>query len=448
MKKVLSLLLCLCMLAGLAACGVKYTGIQVAQTVELNIGESYDLRANVFLDFGEAQLSDEARIKATEAANFTYASSDLGIVSVDEDGQLTAIAPGSAVVTVQDEDGIQAETTVTVREPVESIKAEKTVTLAVGETHRLSPKIQPESAQNETLAFVTSDSKVAVVDENGTISGVSAGECTITIRAENSVESTVSVAVTPRLESIAFEEQQVTVATGETLKLTVAATPEDAALDITWSVEDKKVATVDKNGVVTGKAEGTTKVQAVSGEVSAECEIHVVAASEGGTSRPLGSAPAPASSKPKNTNNTTGTDGNNGGNTGGNAGNDGGGQDNTTPQPPQQPQPPAPQPPAPVQLDANAAVAAAIAYANTLPYAYGVNQSMPSYHFGTDVAFYASQGGTQEGLNRDACQGVDMAYAAIMSDVEKLLANGTAPEDIPKYSIGVWFDGSSIYAGW
>lgn len=91
---------------------------------------------------------------------------------------------------------------------------------------------------------------------------------------------TVSVAVT----SVAVDKNAETIKVGATIPLSATVTYEDATTDskVSWSSSDETVATVDANGVVTGKKEGTatitatTKGKDANGQpLAANCEITV-----------------------------------------------------------------------------------------------------------------------------------------------------------------------------
>lgn len=63
---------------------------------------------------------------------------------------------------------------------------------------------------------------------------------------------------------------------GKTVTLKAAAEPSSAVLgEVTWSTGDKEIATVDKDGVVTGVKAGKTTITAKSGEISGTFEITV-----------------------------------------------------------------------------------------------------------------------------------------------------------------------------
>ena len=81
--------------------------------------------------------------------------------------------------------------------------------------------------------------------------------------------------VTPA-ESVALNKTAVNIGVGQkyTLKATVA--PSDALQNVKWSTSDKKLATVDANGVVTGKRTGTVTITAKTANgKTATCKVNV-----------------------------------------------------------------------------------------------------------------------------------------------------------------------------
>ena len=68
-----------------------------------------------------------------------------------------------------------------------------------------------------------------------------------------------------------------TLLSGETLTLSAKVTPSSATQDITWSVDDESVATVDENGVVTAVGKGSCYVTATTiNDKTSTCKICVI----------------------------------------------------------------------------------------------------------------------------------------------------------------------------
>lgn len=70
--------------------------------------------------------------------------------------------------------------------------------VAVGSTLQINTTVAPENASNKTVTYNSSNTGIATVDENGIITGVAAGEATITVTssADNTKTATFTVTVT------------------------------------------------------------------------------------------------------------------------------------------------------------------------------------------------------------------------------------------------------------
>lgn len=149
------------------------------------------------------------------------------------------------------------------------------------ETAKLTATIIPEDATNQTLTWTTSDETVATVSD-GVVTAHKAGTATITAAAANDKSATCQVTVEDKLTEIdvtdiSLNKTSATLATGKTLKLSAAITPENATdQSITWSSSDTDIATV-KAGVVTAKKAGTATITAqTANDVKATCKVTVM----------------------------------------------------------------------------------------------------------------------------------------------------------------------------
>ena len=146
----------------------------------------------------------------------------------------------------------------------EKKKAEAKLTLEVNGKLRLAHAGGP-------VAYISSNPKVATVTSEGVVKGVSAGTCTIEMRANSGVTATMKVTVTKGPDKIFFPKKSYTLKLKKKtldLKAKLKAEPADATLKLTWKSSDKKIATVDKDGVVTAKKKGevTITVTAANGK--------------------------------------------------------------------------------------------------------------------------------------------------------------------------------------
>ncbi|MBQ7522564.1 MAG: Ig-like domain-containing protein [Clostridia bacterium] len=86
--------------------------------------------------------------------------------------------------------------------------------------------------------------------------------------------------VTPA-ESVALNKTAVNIGVGQKYTLTATVSPSDALQNVKWSTSDKKIATVDANGVVTGKKTGTVTITAKTDNgKKVTCKVNVKKAPE------------------------------------------------------------------------------------------------------------------------------------------------------------------------
>ena len=115
----------------------------------------------------------------------TWASSDETVATVNGDGMVTAIAPGTATITATTNDGsdLSASCNVTVHDIMlaESIQLNVTTAgLNEGATLQLTATVLPEGASCESVIWASNNPSVATVDSNGLVTTHGVGTATIT----------------------------------------------------------------------------------------------------------------------------------------------------------------------------------------------------------------------------------------------------------------------------
>ena len=109
--------------------------------------------------------------------------------TIDQNGLLTAIAPGKVTVQAAANDGSGVKATHKVEvEPVLvnniTISGEKTV--KVGKTIQLSVVIKPENAANKSVKWsISKGSSYATIDQNGLLTAIAAGSVTVNVTAQD-----------------------------------------------------------------------------------------------------------------------------------------------------------------------------------------------------------------------------------------------------------------------
>lgn len=128
-----------------------------------------------------------------------WTSSDPSVATVDDKGQVSAAAPGTAVITCTSADGsnLSGSCTVRVIKGVTSVKiAERDVRLYVHDTMQLNVTVSPADATERDLTWSSSDSSVVKVDPNGNIEALKAGTATVVCTAGEGSGKSATVRVT------------------------------------------------------------------------------------------------------------------------------------------------------------------------------------------------------------------------------------------------------------
>ena len=227
----------------------------------------------------------EAKVEPSDATNknVTWSSSNSEVATVDN-GVVTAVSAGEAIITVTTEDGAKTATCkVTVNAPqtvpVTGVTLDKAeLTLEKGSTGTLKATVEPQNATNNTVTWSSSNPEVATVD-NGVVTAVSAGTAIITAKAgDKTATCTVTVAKADvAVESVTLDKTSLDLKTGDNTTLTATVNPESATnKDVTWISDKPEIAAVE-GGTVTAKAAGTAiiAVTTIDGGKIATCKVTV-----------------------------------------------------------------------------------------------------------------------------------------------------------------------------
>ena len=215
--------------------------------------------------------------------NISFEPADARIAAVNANGVVTGVSAGETTITVTTEDGgftgacainvyNQAVTGVTI-EPSEA-------ELTVGSSTKLTATVLPENASNKNVVYSVDDESILSVDQDGNVTGLSAGTATVTVTTEDGgFSASAEITVIPvRVTGVSISPKAASVGLGHTIQLTASIKPSNAAnKNLSWSVSDETIISVDDQGTVTGLSLGTATVTVTTedGGFTASAEITV-----------------------------------------------------------------------------------------------------------------------------------------------------------------------------
>ena len=178
-RKTLALLLALTMMLSLCS----FTAFGAVESVTLN-------ESTLTLEVGQTEtLTPTVTVSEESAQTVTWRSSKDSIVTVSDDGTVTAVAQGTAIIfatsTVDTGKYASCEVTVTPKNIAVtgiSITNKKTV-MVVKDTFAFTATIQPDNATNKTVTWESTNTNVATVGTDGTVTAKAAGTTNIVAKA-------------------------------------------------------------------------------------------------------------------------------------------------------------------------------------------------------------------------------------------------------------------------
>lgn len=241
----------------MAACDKGQEAVHVSeitlnsQALTLVVGDSEELTATV-----SPFNADNATILWT-TSNASVAKVDKGIV--------TAIAAGTATITAKADDGGLSDvcevTVISAKIDLKGITLETdSHTLVEGESMPLRVSFTPADATDKRILWESSDSKIAIVDENGLVYAVAPGIATITATSEDGRHhAACEILVTGKLTGLSLDKKQLDLVVEDEADLKAVIEPSTATqTKVRWTSTRPEVASVDLNGHIIALNAGKT----------------------------------------------------------------------------------------------------------------------------------------------------------------------------------------------
>ncbi len=154
---------------------------------------------------------------------------------------------------------------------VKKIMLNKTkATVLSDKSVKLVAKVYPKNANNKKLLWTSSNKRIATV-EKGVVVGLRKGIVKITVKSTDGSKLSAQCVVTVKqaVKTIKLNKTLITGRKGTKVTLKAKVTPTKADNRIVkWQSSNKKIATVNKKGVVTVKGKGCAVIKCTSGDGS------------------------------------------------------------------------------------------------------------------------------------------------------------------------------------
>ena len=232
---------------------------------------------------GKVQLTATVLPENATNKTVTWSSADTSIATVSNAGIVTGKGAGTVQITAT-AGGESAQCTITVVEhivPVTGISLNKnSLVLQRNTSEKLTATVSPEDATDKTVRWSSSNTDVAQVSSNGTVSGVGSGDAIIFAQAGDEV-TTCSVVVRSQIVEVTgvyLGNDEMELLVNEELQIQVYIEPSNATNRIVnWVSSDPDTVTVDEDGMIIGVSPGEATVTAEIDGYEAYCEVYVEA---------------------------------------------------------------------------------------------------------------------------------------------------------------------------
>ena len=296
--------------------------VKITATAVLESGESISSYINVSAEeihiesitLNESSITLEAKTsetkqltvtynpqETTDAKTVTWSSSNPFVATVDENGLVTAVSGGTAVITARTANGKTASCDVKVPIHITSVAAEDIEMMRGDEPKAIEAVVNPANTDDDkTLSYaIAPDSEEGVIELNGNmVTALKAGTAKVIVTAEGAYDD-ISTTVTVTVKEINLDDVSVS-ASGQPDEdgvYQIRIDEKNPQIDVSWAadvtddveieytvVSGDDVVNVDENGNLTLLKEGNATigihVLATDGsgntrEIYKECSIYV-----------------------------------------------------------------------------------------------------------------------------------------------------------------------------
>lgn len=217
------------------------------------------------------------KLKATLKSNsvtkkkLKWTSSKSEVASVNKMGVVYGKRVGYANIKVRatDGSGISATCRIRVVREVGSINVKDSFySMVVGQRKKIKARINPKGATYKTPKFVSDNDDIAMVDSRGKVTAIAPGKAQISVMAKDNSGKRQKVIIRVReyipSTGITLSNTTLVMGVGDEQSTVYSIVPNGTDDKVKWSTNNKAVARVNKNGLITAIAPGLAVITATT----------------------------------------------------------------------------------------------------------------------------------------------------------------------------------------
>ena len=222
--------------------------------------------------------------KDTNNKKLTWTSSDERIATVNREGRVKGVQPGTVTITAASAEVPEVTGSIdvqVVRLARSAAFAQKEYDVIMGQTAQLAVAVSPEDTTDKSVTYKSNNPKKVSVDENGVVTALAAGKATITATTADGSrrQATTVVKVIVPVTGVRFDTPDARVGVDYYRTLNAVLEPKDATNhNMTWTSSDESIATVtgttNKPRVV-GKRWGRCVITGVTEDGGYTCSVNI-----------------------------------------------------------------------------------------------------------------------------------------------------------------------------
>ena len=233
------------------------------QNIDLKVGEIYKL------EYKEGIL---------------WSSSDIEVATISEKGEVTAVSDGNVIIIGKQDNKILYKYNI-------SIKSNKTnddisatninfktnnISLMIGDSYKAEVTMEPNNYDVNKITWNSSNKNVAII-KKGVITAIGKGTADITATTSKGLSATCKITVNESndIKSIKFSETNKTIYVGEKYQTKIIFEPSTLTSKVSYKSSNDKIATINSNGLIVGKKEGTVEISATINNLTTKMNIKV-----------------------------------------------------------------------------------------------------------------------------------------------------------------------------